>query len=70
MQTAGGMYQSIILSLVKARKDKNIKQFEIANALNVSRQTVTAWEGGVTSPAMTNLLKWCCFLGVELKVVK
>ena len=38
--------------LTDLRKEKNLSQAELADALNVSRQSVSLWENGSTSPAL------------------
>lgn len=41
--------------LVELRKEKNLSQLELAEALNVSRQSVSLWENGSTTPALDKL---------------
>ena len=42
--------------LVKARKNKGLSQEDVANSLNVSRQSVSLWECDQTIPTLDNLL--------------
>lgn len=41
--------------LVELRKEKNLSQLELAEALNVSRQSVSLWENGSTTPSLDKL---------------
>lgn len=50
--------------LVELRKEKNLSQAELANALNVSRQSVSLWENGSTVPALDKLQFLAEFYGV------
>ena len=42
--------------LYNLRKQKGLSQEELANRLNVSRQTVSKWEVGDSTPDMENLI--------------
>ena len=42
--------------LYELRKQKGFSQEELANRLNVSRQTISKWEGGESSPDMEKLV--------------
>jgi len=42
--------------LIKARKIKGLSQEEVANRLNVSRQSVSLWETNQTCPTVDNLM--------------
>ena len=42
--------------LYELRKQKGLSQEELANRLNVSRQTVSKWEVGESSPDMEKLV--------------
>ena len=42
--------------LYKLRKQKGFSQEELANRLNVSRQTISKWEVGESTPDMENLV--------------
>ncbi len=42
--------------LIKARKTKGLSQEEVANKLNVSRQSVSLWETNQTYPTIENLM--------------
>ena len=39
------------------RKENNISQIELAEELNVSRQTVSRWEAGASIPTTENLMR-------------
>lgn len=50
--------------LISLRKDKRMSQQDLAEALNVSRQAVSRWEVGTSSPGMDNLLALSKLFGV------
>ena len=52
--------------LTELRKEKNLSQAELADALNVSRQSVSLWENGSTVPALDKLQFLAEFYGVTL----
>lgn len=43
----------------KLRKENNMTQEDLAEKLNVSRQTISKWENGVTFPDIDNILQLC-----------
>ena len=49
------------------RKEKDISQTELAKRLNVSRQAVSKWEQGVSSPDTTKLIQLAEILGTEVE---
>lgn len=52
--------------LQKLRKEKGYSQEELADLLEVSRQSVSKWESGTTYPEMDKLLSLCKIFGVTL----
>ncbi len=50
--------------LLKLRKEKNISQEELANTLNVSRQTVSKWETDQTMPDFDKIVPLCEYFGI------
>ncbi|MBR5571947.1 MAG: helix-turn-helix transcriptional regulator [Oscillospiraceae bacterium] len=52
--------------LTELRKEKNLSQAELADALNVSRQSVSLWENGSTVPALDKLQFLAEFYGVTI----
>ena len=46
-------------NLKKLRKEKGLSQEELAEKLNVSRQSVSKWESGATYPEMDKVLLIC-----------
>ena len=52
--------------LKEARTEKHLKQTDIATMLNVSGNTVYAWENDKQEPSMATLLKLCEILEVSL----
>ena len=46
-------------NLKKIRKEKNMSQEELAEKVNVSRQSVSKWETGESYPEMNNILELC-----------
>ncbi len=51
--------------LVKLRKARNITQEQLAEKLGVSRQAVSRWEAGESTPDMLNLAGLCKYFGVS-----
>mgnify|MGYP005800048999 CR=1 FL=1 len=41
--------------LVHLRKEKGLSQYDVASALNVSRQAISRWESGNSAPSTDNL---------------
>ena len=52
--------------LYELRKQKGLSQEELANRLNVSRQTVSKWEVGESSPDMEKLVAISELFGISL----
>ena len=52
--------------LYKLRKQKGFSQEELANRLNVSRQTVSKWELGETTPDMERLMALSELFGISI----
>ena len=52
--------------LYELRKQKGFSQEELANRLNVSRQTVSKWEVGESTPDMEKLIAISDLFGVSL----
>lgn len=50
--------------LLKLRKEKNLSQEELANVLNVSRQTVSKWETDQTTPDFDKIVPICEFYNI------
>ena len=50
--------------LYNLRKEKNISQEELANALDVSRQTVSKWETGESIPDFNKIKPICEYFGI------
>ena len=49
------------------RKEKNISQTELAGLLSVSRQAVSKWEQGLSSPDTAKLIQLAELLGTEVE---
>ena len=45
--------------LLKLRKEKGLSQEEVADRLNVSRQTISKWETGQSTPDFDKILPIC-----------
>ena len=43
--------------LYELRKEKGYSQEEVADKLNVARQTISKWETGITTPDTNNLIE-------------
>lgn len=48
------------------RKEKNLKQEELANALNVSKGIISLWENGLREPTMNNLVTIASYFHVSI----
>ena len=46
------------------RKEKNISQEELANELNVSRQTISKWETGESCPDIDKIIPLCNYFEI------
>ena len=45
--------------LLKLRKERNLSQEELANVLDVSRQTISKWETDQTTPDFDKIVPLC-----------
>ena len=52
--------------LVFLRKKKGLSQMEISESLNVSRQAVSRWESGTSTPSVDNLRSLCKIYDVTM----
>ena len=50
--------------LLKLRKERNISQEELANVLDVSRQTISKWETNQSSPDFDKIIPLCNYFGI------
>ena len=55
--------------LAELRREKGLSQEELAEKLNVSRQAVSKWERGESSPDTDNLIALAQLYGVSLDVL-
>ena len=53
-------------NLKKIRKNKKMSQEELAEKVNVSRQSVSKWETGDAYPEMNNILELCKIFNCKL----
>ena len=53
--------------ITELRKEKNISQTELASLLGVSRQAVSKWEQGLSSPDTAKLIQLAEVLGTEVE---
>ena len=53
--------------LQKLRKEKKYSQEELADMLDVTRQSVSKWESGQTYPEMDSYLQYVRYLGALWK---
>ena len=58
------------LTLKMLRVGKNLKQTDVAIALNVGRKTVSAWELGKSLPSVSKIDAICEFFGVSYDEIK
>ena len=50
--------------IIELRKSKGMSQVDLADALNLSRQTISKWENGDSSPDISNLSALASLFGV------
>ena len=50
--------------LYNLRKERNLSQEELANVLGVSRQTISKWETGESTPDFDKIVPLCNFYGI------
>jgi len=48
------------------RKEKDLKQEELANALNFSKGIISLWENGLREPTMSNLVTIASYFHVSI----
>ena len=65
----GVMIMDIGKYLIKARKLKGMSQEEVAQSLNVSRQSVSLWECDQTIPSLDNLIALSKLYNVSVSVL-
>ena len=53
-------------NLAQARRQKGLSQWDVAEALDVSRQAVSRWETGAAAPTTDNLIRLSQLYGVYL----
>lgn len=53
------------ITLKAARVNRGITQVELADALKVSKKTISSWESGKTVPKIDKIQPLCSTLGVE-----
>ena len=59
MVTFGGEFMNLSENLQNLRKAKGMSQEELAEKLDVSRQAVSKWETGETSPETEKIIMIC-----------
>ena len=52
--------------LIALRKEKGLTQAQLAEAINICRQSISDWERGVTKPTQDNLLLLSELYGVSV----
>ena len=50
--------------LLKLRKEKNLSQEELANELDVSRQSISKWETNQSTPDFDKIVAICTYFGI------
>lgn len=53
--------------ITELRKEQNISQTELSKRLNVSRQAVSKWEQGLSSPDTVKLIQLAEIFGTEVE---
>lgn len=52
--------------LKELRVEKQVGQVELANAINVSKGTISLWENGLREPKLSNLIALATFFNVTI----
>ena len=52
-------------NIARLRTQKNLSQGDLADALDISRQSVSKWETGTADPSTSNLLALAKLFGVS-----
>lgn len=65
MKNENNKYEFLGENLYKFRKEKGLSQEELADKINVSRQSIHLWESGKISPDMENILKLSDILNIQ-----
>lgn len=60
--------KDVMRTLVQIRKDKKLRQVDIAKSLGVGQPAVSELEGGFTSPRLDTLARYAEALGLTLTV--
>lgn len=53
------------VSLRAARVNKKLRQVDVAQALNVTKKTISSWENGKTMPCADQIEPLCTLYGVK-----
>ena len=53
--------------LVQLRKKNGLSQLDLSEKLNVSRQAISKWEVGTTTPSVDNLKSLCSLYSIPLE---
>ena len=56
---------SLAENIYQFRTEQNMSQLDLADALEVSRQSVSKWETGAAEPSTSNLLALAKLYGVD-----
>ena len=55
--------------IIQLRKEQNVSQGELANALGLSRQVVSKWENDLSSPVTINLIRLADILDTDVEYI-
>ncbi len=58
--------QDIGKHIQAARKAKKKTQDEVAEAVGLTKKTISEWERGLKQPGLLNILAFCKFLGITV----
>jgi transcriptional regulator with XRE-family HTH domain len=62
----GGIHMTLGEKIYQYRTQKNLSQGDLADALNVSRQSISKWENDNSVPELDKLVKMAEIFGVTL----
>ena len=55
--------------LIKNKENKGYNSVKLADALNVSKATITYWEKGISYPRMDKLITLCKLLDMDANIL-
>ncbi len=61
---------SILNDLIQIRKEKKVRQYNVANHIKVTSVTLSRYEKGTRKMTFDNVCEYADYLGYELRLLK